>query len=147
MVPMPKVGRALRTKGKKMEKQVIEAVVSYFIADKESAKSAVNRLMSGLEKSGSVSYKLGAVAGSLAKWQEVTEFSAEDSMGAEALVEFAKYFATLAKESAPKTPVKAVKSVSKLTPRKTKISIPAESQDGRILLEALKALVENYAGR
>ena len=144
---MPKVGRALRTKGKKMEKQVIEAVVSYFIADKETAKSAVNRLMSGLEKTGSVSYKLGAVAGSLGKWLEVSEFSADDQNGAEALVEFAKYFATLAKESAPKTPVKAVKSVSKPTPRKTKISIPAESQDGRILLEALKALAENYAGR
>ena len=137
---MPKVGRALRTKGKKMEKQVIEAVVSYFIADKETAKSAVNRLMSGLEKTGSVSYKLGAVAGSLGKWLEVSEFSADDQNGAEALVEFAKYFATLAKESAPKTPVKAVKSVSKPAPRKTAKVVEVEQNTDAIINAFLKAL-------
>ena len=88
-------------------KQILEAVVSYFISDSDVAKSAVNRLSSGLEKSGSVSYKLGAVAGSLGKWLETNEFSDDDQMGAEALVEFAKYFATLAKESAPKATAKA----------------------------------------
>ena len=130
-----------------MEKQVVEAVVSYFIADKESAKSAVNRLMSGLEKTGSVSYKLGAVAGSLAKWQEVTEFSDEDSMGAEALVEFAKYFATLAKESTAKTAVPAVKSVSKPAPRKTAKTKSADSVATLELVESFLRAMESRSGR
>lgn len=128
-----------------MNKENLEAIVACFVSDSDARKSAVNRMTSALEKKGSTNYKLSALAGSLAKWQETTEFADDDN--AELLVQIAQFFAEVSKENKPETTAKITAKVEAPKPARTAKKSKLSKSDAELMETAIAELLAKYAGR